>query len=227
MSIPYSELQSLTPSAEVTLFVLDTTVIGGTEIFRFHAGPNVLGSAVVWQGVPYVCMPIVAEGFEWSTRGPLPRPTLTVNAIGGLVGAAARELQDLVGAEVTVKTLYARHLDDVNFPNYFNGEYSTADPTSQMPDELWIVEQKKMETKEALKFTLRVPGDAQNAKIPKRRILADWCPWDFTKRMQVGEGCRYAGPNSTCAKTLHACRENFGPGVDISFGNFPGTARIR
>lgn len=218
MTLPISEIQSLSPSAVLELFVLDATVCGGS-VYRFHAGTNGLGTSVVWQGQTFSPFPIESEGFEWSSKGTLPRPKLRIAALDGLIGGLIRDLDDLVGAKVTLKRCFAKHLDAVNFTGGVN---PNADPNACYPDEPWIVERKTVETADVIEFELATPMDAQNARIPARRIQANICPWVYK-----GTECGYAGALGTCAKTLADCKTHFGATADLPLGTFPGTARIR
>jgi lambda family phage minor tail protein L len=218
VSVPLTQIQSLSPTAVVELFVLDATACGGT-VYRFHAGTNALGTSVVWQGQTFSPFPIQAEGFEWSSKGTLPRPKLRVAAMDGLVGGLVRDLEDLVGASVILKRTFAKYLDAVNFTGGVN---ATADPTACWHDEPWVIERKTLESAEVIEFELVSPMDVQNAMIPKRRITANICPWAYK-----GTECGYAGALGTCAKTLADCRTHFGAAADLPFGAFPGTARVR
>jgi len=218
VSIPYAEIQNLAPTAVLEFFVLDATPCGGS-VYYFHAGTNQLGTSVVWQGQTYAPMPIQAEGFEWSSKGTLPRPKLRVAALDGLVGGLVRDLEDLVGARVTRKMCFAKHLDAVNFPGAYN---PTADPTACWPDEPWIVERKTLEDDQILEFELVTPMDVQNARVPARRITANVCGWVYK-----GTECGYVGALPTCGKTLAECKAHFGATADLAFGAFPGTARVR
>jgi lambda family phage minor tail protein L len=134
------EAQKLSPAALVELFELDLRARGG-EVLRFHAGVNALGRDVVWQGSPYIRLPIEAEGFERRGQGALPRPRLRVANIGGLLGAEARAFDDFVGCRLVRKRTFARFLDAVNFAEG-NPE---ADPHQHFPDEIWCVDRKAAE----------------------------------------------------------------------------------
>ena len=92
-----SDIQKLNPGTLVELFTLDATAIGG-EVFHFHAGTNELGGDVVWQGVTYTRYPVEAEGFELRATGTAPRPKIRASNIQGVLGAAIRAADDLVGA---------------------------------------------------------------------------------------------------------------------------------
>lgn len=217
MSVPHAEIQSLTPTALIELFILDASPCGG-GVYHFHAGTNQLGTPVVWQGQAYDPFPVQAEGFEWSSKGVLPRPKLRVAALDGLVGGLVRDLDDLVGARVTLKRTFAKYLDAANFPGGVN---PTADPASCYPDEPWVVERKTLETMDVIEFELVTPMDQQNSRIPGRRINANVCGW-----LYKGPECGYAGALPTCGKTLAECKAHF-PGADLPMGAFPGTARVR
>ena len=109
------DIQSLAPGSLIELFELDATALGGT-ITRFHAGTNGLLSSVVWQGNTYQPFPIEASGFEFNGQGQMPRPTLRIANVTGLLGAMVREYSDLLGAKVTRKRTLAKYLDAANFP---------------------------------------------------------------------------------------------------------------
>lgn len=217
---PLTEIHKLAPTALLDLFVLDLTALGGS-VYRFHAGTNQVGSSIVWQGNTYSPFPVVAEGFEWSGKGVLARPKLRVAALDGVIGNQVRLHEDLVGATVLVKRVFARHLDAINFPGNAN---PNADPTAQYPDDPWIIERKTVETSDVIEFELVSPLDIENAKIPKRRVQANVCVWNDATI------CIYSTPAGTCDHTLNGpngCKVKWGASAELPFGGFPGTARVR
>jgi lambda family phage minor tail protein L len=220
VTVPTACIQSLSPGAIVDLWELDTTALGGS-LYRFHAGTNQLGTAVVWQGNTYDPMPVQVEGVEVSGKGTLPRPTFRVANLDGTVSALIQPLDDLLGAKVTRKRTLVKYLDAVNFPGGVN---ATADPTQEWPNEVFYVEQKTSETRTVIEFTLVSALDLQGRKIPKRIIQATVCPWNDPAICQYSTG-------SQCSKTLDREGENNGCGAhfpgELPFGGFPGCARIR
>ena len=56
-----TEIQKLSPSAVIELFVMDLTLFN-EGVVRFHAGTNELRRQVVWQGNIYEPFPVQAEG---------------------------------------------------------------------------------------------------------------------------------------------------------------------
>ena len=113
-----SEIQSLSPSALVELYELDTTIYPDGGVFYFHAGTNKLTQPVVWQGKSYLPLPIEASGFELSSKGTLPRPKLAVANIGGIFSAEVISHDDLIGCKITRRRTFARFLDSDNFPGF-------------------------------------------------------------------------------------------------------------
>ncbi|BDU72402.1 phage minor tail protein L [Mesoterricola silvestris] len=210
MTLPYSELLSLTPSAKIYLYVLDATGIGGAVSY-FCASSTAAGANIVWQGVTYTAIPIEAEGFATNAKGTLPRPKITVSNIGGVVGAMVRDFKDLVGAKLIRKVTYAKHLDGM----------PGADPNRCMPDEIWIINQKTSEVPESITFELMAPIDAQGMKLPRGIIQATTCRWSSENT----DVCPYV---MTCDKglaTANGCKVHY-PTGNLPFGAFPGTQSI-
>lgn len=108
-----ADVQSLAPGSLVELFELDATGIGG-QVACFHghrqAGP------IVWRGVVYAPWPIAAEGFERTSSGRQPVPTLKVGNVDGSISSLCLALADLVGAKITRRRTLSKYLDAINFP---------------------------------------------------------------------------------------------------------------
>ena len=226
MTLPIAEILKADPSAELYVFILDATACGG-GITNIAPEPNVLGTSMVWQGVSYTAMPIQVEGFEWSSKGILPRPKLKVAALDGLIGGMVRDYGDLVGVTVTVKHFFARHLDAVNFPGGVN---ANADPTACWPDEPWIIERKTQEDTVGgiIEWELSTPMDQQNAMIPKERITANVCGWQDATICPFSVGGLCGKKLANC--TTHSTTDGLGlPAFTggLPFSGEPGTARVR
>lgn len=114
MATPYVELQELHQTSPfVELFTLDLTALGGS-VYRFTNHPN--GSnAVVFNGMTYSPIPIKSEGWDFSSTGAPPKPTLTVSNVSRTLLADVIGLGDLVGAKVTRVRTFAKHLDAATF----------------------------------------------------------------------------------------------------------------
>jgi lambda family phage minor tail protein L len=226
MTVPTTDIQSLSAGSLVEMFVLDTSSLsdntGASEMFRFHAGTNSLRVPVIWQGESYNPFPIDASGFELTGRGVMPRPRIRVANVTGLIGALCRELDDLVGARLTRKRTFMK--------------YPTADPNVYFPDDIWFVFRKSVENKVMVEFELSSAFDVQGVRLPRRQVIQNVCPWIYR-----GAECGYAGgpvadandsPTSDptqdrCGKRLTSCKLRFGAFSELPFGGYPGTGLIR
>jgi lambda family phage minor tail protein L len=220
MPVPTAAIQGLNPGSIIELFVLDATGIAGGALSRFHAGTNQVSTDVVWQGNTYTAFPVKAEGFEITSKGTLPRPTMTISNVGGVIGLLVRDLEDLVGAVVTRKRTLVQYLDAVNFVGGLN---PTADPTQEYEDDVYLVERKVSEDKETIVFELASALDIHGLKLPSRLIQATVCPWNDAAI------CTYS-VGGVCDKTIEGaagCKFHWGATAVLPFGGFPGTSRIR
>jgi len=184
MAIPHSELQKLNPSARIELFVLE--LVEGLHYatgnpssvpttFRFHAGSNMnTNQEIIWQGNTYQKLPMSFEGAEFSGKGQIPRPTLTVSNVLGTITSILLTVNqtttgnDLTGATVTRIRTLAKFLDAVNFAGGVN-PYGTPDPNAEFPQEIYSIDRKASETRDAVSFELAAPIDLAGVRAPKRQ----------------------------------------------------------
>lgn len=176
MAIPFSELQSISPSAIIELFTieLNTTLHGTNTIYRFHNGANLKANGeVVWSGNKYLRFPIQCSGFEFGSTGTLPRPTITVSNVLGTITAILNDINqntvgnDLNGAKFTRIRTLARFLDAVNFDNNTN-PFGTPDPTAEFPKEIYFLDRKATENRDYVTWEAQSALDLVNVKLPKR-----------------------------------------------------------
>ena len=195
MAIPVSELQKLNPSARIELFVLE--LVEGLHYatgnpssvpttFRFHSGSNMNSNAeIVWQGNSYQRVPISFEGAEFTGKGQVPRPTLTIANLGGisrsgsvitvtdflLVVNATTPHNDLMDAKLTPITTLASELDAANFSS---GSNPFGTPSSnELPQEIFFIDRKVLESRDVVQFELVGALDQQNVKLPRRQVTRD------------------------------------------------------
>lgn len=226
-----SDVQKLTPGDIIEVFTLDASNLGGS-IYNFHAGTNGLNAPVVLAGVTYSMWPIEASGFELKANGTLPTPNMRVANITGMIGSLCSDFDDLVGAKVIRKRIFAKYIDAVNFVGSVN---PSADPNARFPDEIWFVERKVNENSIFVEFSLASAMDVEGVKLPRRQIIANCCTFKYR-----GASCGYAGTNyfdinddpttsdsDVCSKKLSSCKVRFGLYAELPFGGFPGAGRIR
>ena len=178
MALPTEELQSLTNKSIIELFTLTlvSSLHGSSAISRFHSGVGLnSNSAIKWQGNTYDRVPIEAQGFEYSGRGTLSRPTVTVANVLGTITAlmasvnATTPFNDLQGAKfVRIRTL-AQFLDADNFPANQN-PYGTPDSTAELPQEIYFINRKTAENRNIVQFELVSALDLESIRAPKRQV---------------------------------------------------------
>tara|TARA_R100001510_G_scaffold8565_1_gene6589 strand:- start:177 stop:752 length:576 start_codon:yes stop_codon:yes gene_type:complete len=184
MAVPVSELQSINPTSIIELFVieLNPTLHGSNTIYRFHSGANMNANGqVIWAGNSYLRFPIECTGFEFGSRGTLPRPTITVSNILGTITAIIQDINtttvgnDLNGAKfIRIRTL-ARFLDAVNFENNTN-PFGTPDPSAEFPQEIFFLDRKVTENRNVVTWEAQSALDLINVKLPKRIATRDIFP---------------------------------------------------
>lgn len=226
------DIQKLATEALVELFVLDATLLGGT-ITRFHAGTNALNGSVVFNALTYNPLPIDITGFEFSSKGRLPRPLMKVSNVDGLIGVLVDTYDDLIGASLTRKRTFVKYLDAVNFTGGVN---PTADPTAVFPDDVYYVDRKSSHTKSVVELELASSFDIQGVQLPRRTIVGRVCLWVYRSAE-----CSYVGvpvatmndvPTSSslldvCGKRVNSCKLRFGANGVLPFGGFPGVGIVR
>ena len=228
-----SQLQALTTDNLIVLYELDTTPIGGTEVYRFHDGTSALDGNIVWDGETYVKFPIEASGFERTGSGSLPRPKLVVANVDGLIGQAARSLGGFEGARLRRIRTFLRYIDAVNFPGGVN---PTADPNQYIERDSWYVARRTSENRIFIEYELAASFDLTGVKLPRRQIIQNVCTWRYRS-----PECGYAGgpvatitdaPTSDplldrCSKKLSGCKLRFGENNPLPYGGFPGAGLSR
>lgn len=227
-----SELQKLAPSSIIELYQLDATIFGG-DIYYFHAGTNGLKQNIVWQGQEYVAFPVQISGFEFTAGGQLPRPKMVVANVTGIITALVLAYDDLLGAKVTRKRTMAKYLDAVNFAGGVNPD---ADSDAEFPNDIYFIESKVNESKNAVEFELCASFDVQGVMLPRRQIIQNICPWKYR-----GTECGYTGTNyfdtadnsvasislDVCGKRLSSCEARFGVNSELPFGGFPAAGLLK
>jgi lambda family phage minor tail protein L len=224
-----SEIQSMSPSAIMELFVLDMTNIPGGVISYFHAGTNGLTQPVIWQGATYSALPIEASGFDMSTKGTLPRPRVRVANVNGMFSSLVAANADLIGCKVTRKRTFARYLDAANFPGGVN---PAADPTQFFSDDTWIIDMKMSENKYIIEWELSSSLDVQGVRLPFRQVVQNCCTWTYRSAECGYAGVSYFTTNDTpttqvndfCSKRLSSCKIRH-PTGPLPYGGFPGALR--
>jgi len=198
MAIPFVELNKLNPSSIIELFELELTVglhipTGNPNnldtVFRFHAGANLNNfGQVKFNGNSYQRVAVKAEGFENTSTGTIPRPTLTFSNLGGItkdttvmtmsdflnVVNTVTPGNDLLNAKLTRLLPLASALDNSNFATGTN-PFGTPS-TDRLRDRIYFIDRKAVENRQIVQFELVNRLDMQNKKIPARIVTRDLFP---------------------------------------------------
>ena len=197
-----TEATSLEPNTLVNFFEIDISEIKSNtlsgnnlpiadDILRFHNLHIMEGRTLWFQGKQFYGAPVVAEGFNLSSSGELPRPKLSITTREGMNDTAVAQfvslkrafvqLGHLVGAKVTRIRTFVKFLDAAND---IEGVAQEPDEHAQFPKEIFYIDSKTVEDKKSIQFELSSVLDVQNFKLPGRLVLSTRCPWVYR-----GEGC--------------------------------------
>lgn len=205
------QLQALAPTAVIDLFEIKLTekVNGVNDTLRYHAGKNGLISDIVFDGKTYPAAPVEVDGFEFSVKGTLPRPTLRVANVNGAMSSLLALYNPLKARVRRIRT-FAKFLDDENFTgnfSFFPEEGSTVSPfvgpiapfatqsgdplISQKPNptadpdakivETWYIDRVASENLQFVEFELTAKLDLTNLQLP-RRTVTEFCQWEYRER---------------------------------------------
>ena len=235
-----TQLAKLNHYAIIELFEIDTRAIDerpgvpeeDKRIF-IHSGMNGLLAPVVWQGQTYQPFPVEFDGFEINSTGPIPRPTMKVSNVMGLIGALVRDVRGLKGAKVIRRRVLKKHLDAVNFPGGIN---PTADANAHYPDDTWVIDRRGASDSKVVTFELISPTDVAGVQLPRRQVIEKVCIWEYR-----GPDCGYTDipvakeddtPTTNinedrCSHRLSGCRLRRHSLGQLPISCFPGSGALR
>lgn len=210
------DLKTSSLPALVQLYELDATHLGLSSILYFTNFVEGGQLKYTFNGNDYNALPIEAKGFEASNT--LPRPKLIVSSMAGVVASNVVKHNNLLGAVIT------RH--SVLFGK-----------TVAYKTEKYKIQQKTKHNRTVIEFELSSFLDYNNAQIPKRKAICNYCTFDYrawnptTSTFKLNS-CPYSGANyfdsegnattdpakDICGKKLKDCKLRFGE--DSLGGNF-------
>ena len=197
MAIPFSELNKINPSSIIELFELELIVglhipAGNPNnldtVFRFHAGANLNNfGQIKFNNNLYQRVAVQIEGFQDTSTGTIPRPTLTFSNLGGItkdgtvmtmsdflaIVNLTTPGNDLLDAKVTRLMPLASALDNDNFVG--DNPFGTPS-TDRLQDRIYYIDRKAIENRQVVQFELVSVLDMQNKRIPARIVTRDLFP---------------------------------------------------
>lgn len=229
-----ADSQQPAPGELVVLFDLDATHLGGS-IYRFVQG-HLESSVVTWRGNQYSPIDVVAEGFEKSTEGALPRPKLRISNVAKAMIGAVIQYDDLLGCRVTRWKTFRKYMDG----------QSSADPNAHYMPDIYAIERRTTQDKHAIEWELASIIDVEGQQLPRRQILRENCThtyrywtgshWDYSLATCPYTASRYYDRNGNqvqsqaddrCGRKLSDCRLRFTGKKALPTTAFPGVARTR
>jgi lambda family phage minor tail protein L len=177
-----------------------------------------------------------AEGFEMTTRGAIPMPSVTISNLFGAANSLLEEFSGLLGAKLTRILTLRRFLDDGSSP----------DPNAFITRDVFVVSQKISHNAMAIVFKLASAMDQQGVQVPRRQIMRDYCShvyrvwnpalgaFDYSKATCPYTGGAYFDPlnNPTiaqldqCSRDINGCKLRFGS-APLPAYFFPGVGRVK
>jgi lambda family phage minor tail protein L len=178
-----------------------------------------------------------AEGFEVTTKGAPPTPTVTVSNLYGAGNLLLDSYLGLIGSDFTRILTLRRFLDDGTTP----------DPNAMITREKFVVAQKTSHTAIEIVFRLATRMDQEGTKLPRRQILRDVCThsyryWDANiGALNYSKAtCPYTGPGfwtpedvptspllDQCSRTIVGCTLRFPGGQPLPARFFPGVGKVK
>lgn len=242
------ELEGFEVDAEIELFSIDASVIGGgVYYFAPSAVEDATGVMIEpsFGGQRYTVLPFDSEGWEFTSGGSLPQPTIRFSIkreTGDQLSAATflmalvEEFDDLLGAQVYRFRTLRKYLDDGSEPN----------PQAHLGIENYEVRQRLNQNADMIEFRLGSALDLEDVMLPRRQVL-NFCQWTY--RIVDGAGnfdytnatCPYVGAeiydtagnvvvakkDDRCSKALGTgCKVRFGENAILPFGGFPGAGKL-
>nr|BAR22989.1 Phage minor tail protein L [uncultured Mediterranean phage uvMED]BAR23126.1 Phage minor tail protein L [uncultured Mediterranean phage uvMED]BAR23271.1 Phage minor tail protein L [uncultured Mediterranean phage uvMED] len=201
------QLQALAPTAVIDLFEIKLTseVNDVDDTLRYHAGKNGLIADIIFDSKTYPAAPVEVDGFEFTAKGTLPRPTLRVANANGAISSLLALYNPLKARVRRIRT-FAKFLDAENFNQVLSSQTEgddavtteggdsliyqtfndTADPDAKMV-ETWYIDRVSSENLQFVEFELTARLDLTNLQLP-RRTVTEFCQWEYRKRE-----CPYRG----------------------------------
>tara|TARA_R100000781_G_scaffold114759_1_gene86489 strand:- start:1623 stop:2597 length:975 start_codon:yes stop_codon:yes gene_type:complete len=247
ISSVFDDLYSFAPDKIIELFELKFTneiaEFIGVAVYRFHNGLNEGFTAnIVFNSNTYTAIPIKAEGFELTTQGTLPRPTLTIGNLDGTISSILKAVNNVPRTTNPSQTALFPGNDLLNtevrrittLRKYLDGQ-PDADPYAKYPDQIFFVDRKVSETRDAVQFELVSKMDKEGEMIPKRQCVSNICQWVYrssecsyngTSFFNVNDQSVVSASDDVCGKRLSSCKARFGQNNALPFGSFPSVGNI-
>ena len=157
--------------------------LGAEPVYRFC--PMINGTPIIWK----VCFSTITDknkGFERNLTHY--RGLKYIANPDGLFSRILHANEDFINCKVTRKRTFARFLDEENFQNKIN-PFGESDAGAEFDDDVFFINRKTSEDKNFIELELVSVLELEDAFVPARIILSDYCNWTY--RCDIG--CGYKG----------------------------------
>ena len=162
----------------------DYTVVTGTLSYYFcnfvvptDGGNQEGGEKPIWRRSEtstaeqeYEPIPILASGYERTSKGQIPQPEITVSNVFGALSGLIDSLDDLVGARVFRRRTLGKYLGNFS---------ATKDFDIFFPTDIFYIERKASENNLSVTFQLASPFDVEGLMLPRRVVTHNHCLWVY------------------------------------------------
>jgi len=125
----------------------------------------------------YEPIPILASGYERTSKGQIPQPEITVSNVFGVLSGLINSLDDLVGVRVFRRRTLGKYL----------GNFATKDFDIFFPTDVFYIERKVAENNLSVTFQLASPFDVEGLMLPRRVVTHNHCLWVY-RSIECGYG---------------------------------------
>lgn len=222
------EADQAAPSEFIELYSINLTKLNGGEelIFNFTDSLYPAGSAIVFNSVAYLPLPCTGSGFDVSSSGALPNPSLTISNVNSIFTPYLQQFNNCEGALITYTKTHRAYLDG----------QEKADPTRIYPFDVYQIERCSQHNYQMIKFELSSLFDLQNKNLPGMIVngncqhvyrkyvdgafVAGTCPWAGTTYFD-GNDNPCAIQNDSCSHLESGCGARFGNNNVLPMLGFP------
>lgn len=239
------DIFSLNPSAVISLFIIDFSDIAADlnindqyhTVFYFHNNLKLTTNNILFNVTKqveangeehlevFVPAPIRTDGFEYSGRGTLPTPRLSLTVQeANLTSMTTLKQQiwtlgDLSGAKVTRIRTLAKYLHPSNFFSGDAPENNAYDKYAEFQRDVYYIDRKSAENKSYIEYELASILDLHELKLPGRLASSVRCVWTYR-----GPGCQYEAEYRKDLGSVETAHGYYGPNSSANQNMLPVNA---
>jgi len=183
-------------------------------------------TGATFEGIDYTPLGCESEGYDVTSQGTNPMPTLKVSNVGRLISswivACERNPTYILEGSRVIRRLTQK--------KFLDGEAAAGDAIREFPRHIHRIEQIPDINAESVTFKLSNPWELEDVTLPRRLASRD-CSWTFR-----GARCGYAGSvmrdingrvttdpaKFDCGGSAAQCAKYFGATAILPFGGYPG-----